>query len=416
MSRASAPPTVVGVILSNRTEVIERYDGAALGEVTAVLAERLRNAVRGAGVEISSHPGGLVAVVRPGPGRPGPAPADLEHALGGFVEVRGRVVWPVVTTVVRDCVTEGDLDPALSSLRSDLFAADRQTPGTARRLSTPGGSDADDRLTLVAELATAVHDDPDQLHLAFQPVVDLRTGAVLGAEALLRWQHPGRGPVPPAAAVEAAERSGLIHPLGRLVLDRALAQLSAWRRAGRDLTMHVNVSPHQLRRSDFPDRVADLLHRHGLPPGSVLLELTESAVMGGDASVHSALDDLRVRGLRLGLDDFGTGYSSIGHLHELPVHTVKVDRSLVAGIGSSGASLDLLRAVVGLLDASAVGVVVEGVETAVQAAHARAIGCRSAQGYLFGRPGPASRFPRARAGEVPAVPAPRTEGRQRTVA
>jgi EAL domain-containing protein (putative c-di-GMP-specific phosphodiesterase class I) len=415
MTRASGSPTVVGVILSNRTELLERYDGVALSEVTATIADRLRAGVRGA-VDVSTHPGGLVAVVRPSSGRPGPAPADLEHALSGFVEVRDRVVWPVVTTVLRACASEDDLARALAALRSDLFAADRHTPGTARWVSEPGRCDADDRLSLVGDLATAVHGAPGQLGLAFQPVVDLRTGAVLGAEALLRWDHPERGAVPAFDAVDAAERSGLIHPLGRLVLDRALGQLAAWRAAGRDLTMHVNVSPHQLRRSDFADCVADLLHRYDLPPGAVLLELTESAVMGGDATIHAALDDLRVRGLRLGLDDFGTGYSSIGHLHELPVHTVKVDRSLVAGIGSSGASLDLLRAVVGLLDASAVGVVVEGVETAVQAAHARAIGCRSAQGYLFGRPGPASAFPRVGAREAAAVPAPRTERRHRTVA
>ncbi|NYG54793.1 EAL domain-containing protein [Nocardioides perillae] len=227
---------------------------------------------------------------------------------------------------------------------------------------------------------------PAQFGLAFQPLRDLATGRVVAAEALLRWVHPRLGPQPALPTVEMAERSGLMPALGRVVLDGALAAARSW---PGDVVVHANVSAHELREPGYVDGVHALLARHRVAPGRLLLELTESALATGPDSVVPVLEDLVATGVRLGLDDFGTGWSSIAQLRASPVDTVKVDRSLTAGIGSSPEEFELVRAVLALVEAAGREVVAEGVEDAVQLAHLRALGCRVGQGHHLGRPQPA---------------------------
>jgi EAL domain-containing protein (putative c-di-GMP-specific phosphodiesterase class I) len=254
----------------------------------------------------------------------------------------------------------------------------------------PATSYGSDELALARDLALALTSATTQVSLAFQPVRELDGGGIVGAEALVRWQHPAHGPVAAQSMVRLAERTGLIRQLGSLVLDRALAETVQARESfGPGFRMHVNVSPFELREPGYVDTVSAALARHGVPPAALLLELTETALMTSESDIISVLADLRAVGVEIGIDDFGTGYSSIARLHRMPVDTVKLDRSLIAGIGTSPVEFDLVRAVFRLLETSGVRVVAEGVETAVQVAHLRALGCRLGQGLLLGPPAPA---------------------------
>ncbi len=246
---------------------------------------------------------------------------------------------------------------------------------------------------MIRDLATALEHHPEQLQLHYQPVQDLRSTELLGAEALLRWQHPTRGPVNPALTVEAAERSGLIVPLGRHVLRSALRQTADWLpHVGDAFRVHVNVSPLELRHAEYADHLEAALVRTAVEPQRLLLEVTETALVSEEACVHDSLERIRDLGVSLGVDDFGTGYSSVANLRRLPIDTVKLDRSLVTGIGTSPGDFTLVRSVLQLLSTMGVMIVAEGIESAVEAAHLRAMGCRAGQGFHLGRPVPADVF------------------------
>lgn len=385
---------LVALSLGNADDVADAMGADVLRTVTSVVAQRALELPDEVHLLAVSPLGGVVAVVLCEPARRDGVGRRLQQACAGFVHgLEGRV-WPVVSIGVRDLA---GVDPAtaLADVRRTVFDASRRTPGGVR-WHDPGAPEhpAHGSLALTSDLADALCDpqvEPDtQLSLAYQPVRSLRSGRVTALEALLRWEHPARGPVPPMQAVRVAEASGLVHPLGAWVLDRALRQTAQWWASGHLVTVHVNASPVELRAASYAEDVAAALRRHALPSHALLLELTETDLMAGDPDVLRTLQELRGLGVRLGIDDFGTGWSSISQLLHLPVDTVKVDRSLTAGIDQSPADFELLRAVLGLLSTAPVEVVVEGVENAAQAAHLRALGCRRAQGYHLGRPGPAA--------------------------
>lgn len=393
LEQPERPVAVLSAVVSNAGDLLERFGTDGLEQVLSTLGERLRRGCAARVLRVSPL-GGLVFTV-PSPAEPSPAgdPAlaaitGAEESLRDFVEVGGEQAWPVVSLGVRRVGARDEAAQLLRDARSALVRAQQESPGTTT--CWPAGRTGSDlgRLRLVDDLVGALRQHPEQLALAYQPVVDLTTGEVGGVEALLRWTHPERGAVSPLVAVAAAERSGLVRELGLLVVDRALAQLRAWQRPT-PLTMHVNVSPLQLRAPGFVPAVARLLEQHDVRASALLLEITESAAMSGDPEVLAALDALGELGVRLGIDDFGTGYSSISRLQQLPVDTVKIDRSLVCEIGGSAPAFEMLRAVLGLLRTSpGLTIVAEGVETALQSAHLRALGCRWAQGYHLGRPVP----------------------------
>ncbi|MGV3564949.1 MAG: EAL domain-containing protein [Nocardioides sp.] len=383
---------LTGLSLANAAEVADGLGAESLGVVTSVVAQRLLTLPHEVHLLAVSPLGGVVAAVVCERHERHAVGEETRTACSGFVDVVGMRVWPVVTVGLRPIAHASESTAlALADMRQIVFDTDRRSPGGVRwhepgTVSTP----ARRTLSLTNDLADAMVDPDEQLSLAFQPVRDLRTGRVTAVEALLRWQHPEHGMVPPPDAIGVAESSGLIHPLGAWVLDRALRQGSAWWRAHRYVTVHVNVSPVELREPSYAAGVARALRLHDLPPTALLLELTETDLMVGDSEVRATLDSLRSLGVRLGIDDFGTGWSSIGQLLDLPVDTVKVDRSLVSRIDHSPADLDLLRAVLGLLDTAPMEVVVEGVENLAQASVLRTLGVRLAQGYHLGRPVPAA--------------------------
>ncbi|MBB2900368.1 diguanylate cyclase (GGDEF)-like protein [Kineococcus radiotolerans] len=245
-------------------------------------------------------------------------------------------------------------------------------------------SDAGDVLDLEVALRHAV--DADAFEVVYQPVVDVADGRPRGVEALVRWNRPGVGPVSPVVFVPVLEDAGLIVAVGRSVLDRALAQLAEWRRAGavdQAFTVSVNVSPRQLFDPALPDDLARLLHAHRVPGRCVVLELTESSMLEGDEATLDVLHRLRGLGVGLAVDDFGTGYSALSYLRDFPVTRVKIDRSFVNGIGRSARDEEVVRAVVAVSHALGLGITAEGVETAAQRDVLHGMGVTHGQGWLW---------------------------------
>ncbi|MGZ4728060.1 MAG: putative bifunctional diguanylate cyclase/phosphodiesterase, partial [Acidimicrobiales bacterium] len=215
---------------------------------------------------------------------------------------------------------------------------------------------------------------------------------VTGVEALVRWNHPTLGSVPPDVFIPVAEDTGLIIEIGAWVIDQACAQLAALRatvRGGADLSMAVNISARQLRGDSLLDTVARALMHHSLPASSLCLELTESLLMENVGMTSKLLSALRSAGVRISVDDFGTGYSSLAYLKRLPVDEVKIDRSFVSDLDDDGANTSLVAAVVAIAASLGLSTVAEGVEKPEQAARLHELGCNEAQGYWFSRPVPA---------------------------
>jgi EAL domain-containing protein (putative c-di-GMP-specific phosphodiesterase class I) len=226
-----------------------------------------------------------------------------------------------------------------------------------------------------------------QLRLAYQPIVELTTGRLLGAEALLRWDHPARGPIPPGVFIPIAEDSGLISIIGRWVLHEALRQVAHWRSDGTvapDFWISINVSPRQLRDPGLPGVLAETLTRYGVPAGAVVLEITESVMVDASNRVDEVMLDLRALGTKIVVDDFGTGFSALGYLRRHPVTGVKIDQGFVGGLGVNTEDEEIVRAVFAMSTALGLTVVAEGVETPIQRAVLTALGVGVGQGRLWG--------------------------------
>jgi len=246
------------------------------------------------------------------------------------------------------------------------------------------------RLELEADLRRAV--EQGALALAYQPLVALADGRVRRAEALVRWDHPARGPVPPGRFIPLAEETGLIRDIGRWVLGTACRQAAAWRRdhGDRAPVVCVNLSAREFQDPELAAAVSRALRDAGLDPAGLELEITEGVLMGDAPGTLATLWQLKDLGVGLAVDDFGTGYSSLAYLKRFPVDTLKVDKAFVDGLGTDAEDTAIVGAVVGLAHALGLAVVAEGVETAAQAAGLIRLGCTLAQGYHFARPLPAA--------------------------
>ena len=239
------------------------------------------------------------------------------------------------------------------------------------------------RLELSAQLRRAITEGELVLH--YQPTVDVFEGRLAGVEALVRWEHPERGLLPPGVFLPLAESTGLIIPLSRVVLATAVEQAAAWNREGRPVQIAVNLSPRWLQHSDIPRIVADLLDQHDVPPELLRLEITESVVLAHPELSLGQLEKLRDMGIGLSLDDFGTGYSSMTHLRNLPVDELKVDRGFVHAMTTSMQDAVIVRAASELGHNLGMDVVAEGIEDADTLAEVVAAGCNLAQGYYFAK-------------------------------
>jgi EAL domain-containing protein (putative c-di-GMP-specific phosphodiesterase class I) len=228
-------------------------------------------------------------------------------------------------------------------------------------------------------------------------MVSLHDESIVGVEALIRWEHPGRGLIPPDEFIPVAEETGLIERIGHWVLDRACRQAAQWARAHQDVApvgIAVNLSPLQLAQRGFPEVVADVLHGSGLDPASLSLEITETVLLDEADVIAENLLALKSLGVRLVLDDFGTGYSSLSYLTRLPLDALKVDRSFVDGLGTEPPDSAITEAIVGMARALSLVVVGEGIETDVQASELRRLRCGLGQGNLFSPPVAASEISR----------------------
>jgi diguanylate cyclase (GGDEF)-like protein len=295
-------------------------------------------------------------------------------------------------------------EPAALLKRADMAMYDAKTSARGLRVYVPDLDTNDPRrLTLVSELRTALHSGGVAVHV--QPQALLSTGRVVGVEALVRWQHPERGPVSPEEFVPIAERSGLIGLLTTRVLDDTLAASARWRAAGHDLAVAVNLSARSLHDADLVEEVSRLLRRHGVPSDRLTLEVTEGSVMTDPTRAIALLHQLRDLGVRLSVDDFGTGYSSLSYLKRLPVHEVKIDRSFVTGLRSGGEDVAIVRAIVDLGRHLGLEVVAEGVEDQQTWDLLDSIGCHVVQGWHLARPMPAAELTAWLAARSAATPA-----------
>jgi diguanylate cyclase (GGDEF)-like protein len=333
-------------------------------------------------------------------------------ALADPVTVDDRSLVVTVSIGMADTTTaERDAETLLRNADLAMYLAKAQ--GKQRLVVYADGmaQEARGKADLLEGLSAALTER--QLTVHYQPVVSLRGGDATGYEvtsyeALLRWNHPQRGLVPPGDFVPLAEDTGLIVPIGAWVLGEAARQAVAWsREAGRPIGMAVNLSPRQLASDDVLATVTAVLAETGLPAAQLTLEVTESVLVQDVERVVDRLGSLRALGVRISIDDFGTGYSSLSYLRRLPADTIKIDRSFVTDLAQDGASRTLVSSIIELARSLQLDVVAEGVEDAAQRSVLQSLQCSHAQGFLFARPQPADAQLPGRLDSAVHVPAPR---------
>jgi diguanylate cyclase (GGDEF)-like protein/PAS domain S-box-containing protein len=310
--------------------------------------------------------------------------ADLDEPL----EVGGAAVYVTASFGVAYASADSDAEGLLRDADAALYRAKARGRGRCELFDAPMRAQAMARLEIETGLRVAL--GSEQLALHFQPVVDLESGTTLALEALMRWRHPVRGAVSPGEFIPVAEESGLIVPLGRWALLEACAQAAAMGAEGPPVS--VNLSARQLAHPGIVEHVVEALDSTGLPANRLWLELTETALFEEADSPLPVLHELKALGVLLVLDDFGTGYSSLAYLQRFPLDALKIDRAFVAEMTEDTRAAALVEAIATMARSLSLTVVPEGIETQAQREALLALGCRYGQGFLFGRPAPASAY------------------------
>jgi diguanylate cyclase (GGDEF)-like protein len=336
--------------------------------------------------------------------------AELREALRGPLGL-STLTLDVDTAVGIALHPDHGSEAAMLLQRADVAAhAAKLAPTSIQRFHLGLESRSARRLGLAGELRRAL--DNGDIEVYFQPQVSLRERRLVGVECLARWQHPEHGTVSPEDFVAVAEHTGQLGRLTDAVLREGLRRCRQWCDAGRPLSVAVNLSPRTLLDPHFPARVDELLQEYGVPPQSLMLEITEGGVIGETDRPIPILRRLQEMGVRLAVDDFGTGHSSLSYLRRLPAHQVKIDRVFVQGMATDTADLAIVRAVVDLARHFGLSVVAEGVESELTLELLEEIGCDIGQGFLFSRPLPYERLETWFGVQTEAEPTPTGEVRR----
>jgi diguanylate cyclase (GGDEF)-like protein/PAS domain S-box-containing protein len=312
----------------------------------------------------------------------------IGHAIRAPIDLEGRRVF--VSVSIGIAPTTAGLRTTQELLRGAdvaMYSAKGRGKGLAQVFDGSMHAEVVSRLALDADLRGAI--ERGEFSIRYQPTVALPGQQLVGLEALIRWHHPTRGFVPPDQFIPLAEETGLITRIGQFVIDEACRQARAWQREcpqTSDLSISVNLSARQIQAVEIVDMIRAALERSGLPPETLILEITESVLMRDTDATLSRLQELKELGVRLAIDDFGTGYSSLSYLRRFPIDILKIDKSFIDNVASRTDAMALTRAIVDLARSLGLRTVAEGVELPEQAAELEALGCDMAQGYLFARP------------------------------
>jgi diguanylate cyclase (GGDEF)-like protein len=369
---------------------------AAGNELLQAVARRLRGCIR-AEDTVARLAGDEFALLMTNLADPNDAVAVAEKIVEAFAEafmVARRPLFVSASVGVALYPTDADAPEALlKNADAAMYKSKEQGRNTYRVYTAAMNVKAQNRLTLENSLHTAIENG--ELHLHYQPRVDLHSGAVVGMEALARWNHPELGPVSPGEFIPIAEETGLIIPLGEWVLHEACRQTQEWNEAGyAALTVAVNLSARQFELQNIPDVVAQVLRTTGLPAAQLELELTESLAVEEPHAIRATLMELKEIGVQCSIDDFGTGYSGLAYLTRFPLDRLKIDKSFVEDIAEGSDGARLVAAVIGLAHGLRMQVTAEGVETDEQLRFLLDNGCDEMQGYLFSQPIPPEEFER----------------------
>ncbi|MGX9715393.1 putative bifunctional diguanylate cyclase/phosphodiesterase [Janthinobacterium lividum] len=389
VTRRSGLPLWVVFIDLDRFKFVNDTLGHDAGDlVLKSVAERLRDATRE--VDTVARLGGdefVLLLPQHGNGEPGAAILQrIQDAVAQPLQLGEYEFFLSCCMGVAVYPDDGDdADTLIKHADIAMYRAKEQGRGNWQFYASGMNAGTLERLGLESELRHAL--ERGQFHLEYQPQLDLASGAVVGMEALLRWQHPQLGRIPPASFIGLAEEMGLITPIGDWVLRTACAQTRAWQLAGHGpLRLAVNLSARQFKQRNLLHAVAQALAETGLDAAHLELELTESMVMHNVEQATAIMANLKALGVQLSIDDFGTGYSSLAYLRHFPIDVLKIDKTFVSDITHSDDDAAIVRAIISLAHSLRLKVIAEGVETEQQLAFLRQQGCDQMQGYLFSRP------------------------------
>ncbi len=388
--RGGRPTAVLYLDLDDFKSVNDRLGHAAGDRLLVAVGDRLRAATR-AGDTVARLGGDEFAIIVE-EAEPSEAAQAAERILRTltppFAIDASQIVARASIGIAVQTVDSGDADELLRRADIAMYAV-KARGGDGHVTYEPELYDATvARMELKADLRDAL--ERGELHVAYQPFVDIETAAITGSEALMRWNHPRRGQIPPIDFIPRAEESGLILDLGRWILESACRQTRVWQEltGNPDLTVSVNLSGRQVADADLVADVGRILAASGLDPQRLTLEITESVLVRDVETTVAAFRALKALGIRLAIDDFGTGYSSLSYLRQFPIDILKIDRSFVNSLDGSADSMALVRSILDLSTTLRLDTVAEGIETSEQHRALRGLGAHRGQGHLFARPMP----------------------------